>query len=196
MRRLLTTLAFLCVLVAAAAQTARAQRTPPRNYEDRGACPFECCTYRDWSVTADTVLYRGRSAKSRAAFRVRKGERVRGLTGVVVTLKPGRAVVIKATTLGYEEGKKLRVKPGDVLYLLHYEGEGVYKIWFRGKIYEHEMPYAPGGHYKNTPGGPMSEFIRKEGDPKTVWWVKVRNRRGQVGWTKQNENFGDMDACG
>lgn len=26
--------------------------------------------------------------------------------------------------------------------------------------------------------------------------AKVRNRRGQVGWSKQDENFGDMDACG
>jgi hypothetical protein len=195
MRKLLTTLACLCVLVAPGAYTARAQRLPPRNYEDRGACPFECCTYREWSVRADTVLYKGRAKNSPAAFRVRKGERVRGLTGVVVTLRPGRAVVIKATTLGHEEGKKLRVRPGDVLYLLHYEGEGVYKIWFRGKTYEYEMPHAPDGHYKGTPGGPMGEFIRKESDPETVWWVKVRNGRGQVGWTKQDEHFGDMDSC-
>ena len=175
---------------------AHAQSRPPRGYEDRGACPFECCTYREWSVEADTVLYKSRARNAPAVFRVKKGERVRGLTGVVVTLAPGRAVVRKATTLGYDWGKKVRVKAGDVLYLLHYEGEGVYKFWFRGKTYEHEMPDAPGGHYKDTPGGPMSEFIRKLSEPRAVWWVKVKNKRGRVGWTKQDDHFGDMDACG
>ena len=56
---------LLCCLILAAA--ARAQTRPPRNYEDRGACPFECCTYREWSVEEDTVLYKTRSTKSRAA---------------------------------------------------------------------------------------------------------------------------------
>jgi hypothetical protein len=31
----------------------------------------------------------------------------------------------------------------------------------------------------------------------TVWWVKVRNAAGLVGWTLVDENFdgADMDAC-
>jgi hypothetical protein len=94
-------------------------------------------------------------------------------------LKPGKAAVRKVTTIG--EGKrKTRVKPGDVLYLMHYLGEGFYKTWFRGVFYDLEM----------------STTIQVLTEPDTVWWVKVKNNRNQVGWSKQNDNFGDMDACG
>lgn len=154
----------------------KSRPSPPRYYADFGACPFECCTYRQWTVTANTVLYKNRSQGSPVAFRVKKGEKVIGLTGVVITLKPGKAVVQKAMTLG-SGNKKVQVKAGDVLYLLHYEGEGFYKFWFGGRIYEDEMSFAT-----------VSE-------PQVVWWVKVKNRRGQIGWSKQDEHFGDMDAC-
>lgn len=158
---------------------------PPVNYADYGACPFECCTYRRWSVVKDTVLYKERSEKSGEAFHVRKGEHVTGLTGVVITLKPGKASVRKATTIGTGR-RKTQVKPGDVLYLLHYEGEGIYKIWFRGGIYENEVSSAADVNGK----------IQLLNEPDNVWWVKVKNSRNQTGWSKQDKNFGDMDACG
>jgi hypothetical protein len=158
---------------------------PPVNYADYGACPFECCTYRRWSVVKDTVLYTERSEKSGEAFHVRKGEHVTGLTGVVITLKPGKASVRKATTIGTGK-RKTQVKPGDVLYLLHYEGEGIYKIWFRGSIYENEISAAADVNGK----------IQLMNEPDNVWWVKVKNSRNQIGWSKQTKNFGDMDACG
>ena len=167
---------------------------PPINYQDFGACPFECCTYRRWSVVADTVFYKERSENSGVAFRVKKGEHVIGLTGVVITLKPGKAIVKRATTIGIGK-RKTHVKPGDILYLLHYEGEGIYKIWFRGSIYENEMPTAP-GLITDVPLKQRQEFIQVSNEPDTVWWVKVKNNRGQIGWSKQNKNLGDMDACG
>jgi hypothetical protein len=184
---------ILCCLTFAA--VARAQNRPPRNYEDRGACPFECCTYRDWSVKADTVLYGSRSTKSRALFRVKKGERVEGLTGVVITLEPGRAVATGDVTVGGDGGREVRVKAGDVLYLLNYTGEGFYKIWFRGRFY-HDQPEAAAEHARRPQGVAARAYIRKASEPQTVWWVKVRNRRGRVGWSRQPEHFGDMDACG
>ena len=165
------------------------QPSPPRSYEDFGACPFECCTYRRWSVNADTLLYKSRSTNSPVAFRVRKGEHVVGLTGVVITLKPGQALVKKAMTLG--TGKhQVRVEAGDVLYVLHYLGEGYYKFWFRGRIYEDEIP-----SINDSPEEKARRGIEPLSEPETVWWVKVKNRRGQVGWSKQDDHFGDMDSC-
>lgn len=31
--------------------------------------------------------------------------------------------------------------------------------------------------------------------PESVWWVKIRNNRGQTGWSNHPEAFGNMDAC-
>ncbi len=163
---------------------------PPSPYLDHGACPFECCTYRRWSVDKDTFIYRQRSIKSDIAFRVKKGEHVTGVTGVVITSRPGVIEVKKARTIGQD--RKVRVKPGDILYVLHYEGEGFFKIWFRGKIYSDEIPALNDGGNKSS-SDPNFRLVSK---PESVWWVKVKNARGQIGWTKQTDNFGNMDACG
>ena len=192
MMRFIIILTCGCVLAGATAYSAR--KLPPRHYEDYGSCPFECCTYRQWTVNSDTVFYKERSTNSPAVFRARKGERVVGLTGVVITLKPGKAVVTKSMVLG-GSGRQVRVEAGDLLYLLHYEGEAFYKIWFRGKIYEDEMPFAPGMVYL-SPGDERRQYVRQLSEPQTIWWVKVKNRRGQIGWSKQDDHFDDMDACG
>ena len=191
-----TSLLSICYLlsVTTSASVQRGPKPLPFYYEDYGACPFECCTYRRWSVNEETIIYQSRAAGARAVFRVKKGEHVMGLTGVVITLKPGKAVVKKATVLGSNE-HQVRVKAGDVLYLLHYEGEGVYKFWFRGRIYEAEMPSAPDLVYP-SPDDKLLKYVQLISEPQTVWWVKVRNERGQVGWSKQDDHFGDMDACG
>lgn len=184
LRTLLAKIVCPSLLFATSVYSGQTPR-PPINYADYGACPFECCTYRRWSVVADTVFYKQRSESSGESFRVRKGEHVIGLTGVVITLKPGKAIVRKATTIGTGK-RKTRVKPGDVLYLLHYEGEGIYKIWFSGGIYENEIPAAPD----------LSSKIQVLNQPDVVWWVKVKDSRNQIGWSKQNKHLGDMDACG
>ncbi len=194
LRTLLPKLACLSLLLVTPPVSAQTSRTtkpgpPPSNYQDVGACPFECCTYRRWDVTAATTFYTDRSDKSAVAFRARKGERVTGVTGVVITLKPGKVMVIKATTIG--QTRKIRVKPGDVLYLLHYMGEGFFKIWFNGKIYENEMPPVTTSATKAE-----QEYFQVLNEPDTVWWMKVKNSRNQIGWTRENDHFGNVDACG
>ena len=188
----LTWIACLSLLLSAPVSSGQNLR-PPSQYHDYGACPFECCTYRRWVVIANTVFYRQRSTTSGVAFRVKKGDHVIGLTGVVITLKPGKAVVKKSTTIGINK-RKTQVKPGDVLYLLHYMGEGVYKIWFRGRIYEDQMPTAPDLITK-IPIDTREKYLKVLSEPEYVWWVKVRNSRGQIGWSKEDENLDDMDSC-
>ncbi len=166
--------------------------SPPGHYEDFGACPFECCVYRRWTVKADTIFYKDRSTNSAVVFRAKKGEHVTGMTGVVITLQPGKALVKKATTL--DTGKRqVQVKPGDVLYVLHYLGESHYKFWFNGRIYEDEIPSI---HDQMSPEEKARQAIQPLSEPQTVWWVKVRNKRGQIGWSRQDDHFDDMDACG
>src|SRR4051812_37933621 len=103
---------LILVLVFLAGSIATAQDIkPPIPYLDRGACPFECCTYRRWTVEANTVIYKQRSETSGVAFEVKKGQHVTGVTGIVVTLNPGKVVVKKAQIL--DRDRKVRLKPGD-----------------------------------------------------------------------------------
>ena len=100
-----------------------------------------------------------------------------GMTGVVITTQPGLARALKAASIG---GMMLR--PGEVVYLLTYAGEGSYKVWYRGKVEEIAIE-----------GDDVFKLIQ---EPQSVWWVKVKNRKGQIGWTNMTRNFDGMDACG
>jgi hypothetical protein len=153
---------------------------PTLPYSDRGACPFECCTYRDWTANKSTTLYRQMRDGSARAFTVAKGEVVRGLTGVVITTRPGVATATADTMIGPREN--IRVRKGDTLYLLTYQGEGFFKVWYKGRVI--------------TDVQVDDQKIKATRQPKSVWWVKVRNRRGQIGWSRLPDNFDNKDQCG
>lgn len=114
------------------------------------------------------------------AFRLKKGEKVTGLTGVVITTKAGIVKVLKNTLI--DEKEKVPVKAGETLYLLTYLGEGYYVTWYKGRFLSDSF-YESNG-------------VKQVSEPDLTWWVKVKNRRGQVGWTKLPENFDNKDACG
>lgn len=177
MKRKLLLSIFLVLCLFGAGAIGQKSKGPPVPYVDKGACPFECCTYREWNVTKPTAARKNMSDDSPIGFRMKPGEKVIGVTGVVITTQPGMARVLKKTTLG-----KIRLNRGDELFLLTNLGEGFSKIWYKGRIFE-ESVYGESAY----------KLIR---EPKSVWWVKVKNRRGQTGWSRQPENFGNMDQCG
>ena len=53
--------------------------SPPSLYVSKGACPFECCTYREWTANRDLVLTDHPDGKPIARFR--KHEVVSALAG-------------------------------------------------------------------------------------------------------------------
>ncbi len=173
MQKLLTFAFLFTATIAAYGQNSR-PRVP---FVDNGACPFECCTYRSWTVDKDTTVRTAMRDGASVAFRLKKGERVRGLTGTVITTQAGEVRTLKKTKLG-----NVTVNPGQTLYLLTYLGEGFHKIWYRGRIYEEET-YDP-------------EIFRQVREPRSVWWVKVRNSKGKIGWSREPEHFGNKDECG
>src|SRR5688500_3012645 len=63
---------------------------PPVPFEDPGACPFELCTYGEWTARQPVAVRRERRRGSPIVFRVARGETVTAITGVVVTLEAGR----------------------------------------------------------------------------------------------------------
>lgn len=149
---------------------------PPTPFEDHGACPFECCVYREWFAREDIKVLKDRKEGSPVVFGVKEGERVTALTGVVVTTKPGVAKVTKPFVI---EDKM--VNPGETVYLLTYQGEGVYTVWHQGKFIE------------NLDIMGNIEILNK---PASVWWVKIKNQKGQIGWTNRPDDFGNKDRCG
>jgi hypothetical protein len=149
---------------------------PSFPYEDWGACPMECCTYREWDAKKETVIRADRYDTAPAAFTVKPGEWVTGLTGVVIVTSPGRGVVTTPMKLGNRQAK-----PGDVVEYLTYQGEGFYKAWFKGQMLDGVEGYNP---------------IVMTVEPVWIWWAEVKNKKGQVGWTNEPWNFDHIYSCG
>ena len=144
------------------------QRKPPNVYIDKGACPFECCTYREWVARTDVALLDGPNGK-KVVGQVKKGERVLALTGEVHC--------VPLRVIAQHDYPEAGIKTGDAVYILHYEGEGYCKVWHDGKVVDLEDP---------------SEGAK----PKTTWWVKLKTRSGAIGWAVEHHNFENQDACG
>jgi hypothetical protein len=179
-------------LLTGAAYAATPAVQPPTSLTDEGACPFECCTYREWSVKADTPLLEKPADGSKIVGKALKGTRIQGLTGTVIVTTPGQIEVLRPHTGAF--GKEY--KAGDTVWVYTERGEGYFKVWHRGEMYDeeagfmcHDMGCWDRCVEEGTCWGQRITF------PKSLWWVKVRTKEGVVGWSKSHENFGDMDAC-
>ena len=62
--------------------------------------------YTNWIAKREIAVHQDMSEASPVIFRIRKGEWVTGLTGVVVTTKPGEARVSRPVTLGGRQARK------------------------------------------------------------------------------------------
>ena len=111
---------LMIVLASMVAATAARASDPPPVFVDKGACPFECCTYRTWTVTRDTALFDSVNGKRMVGL-ARRGMRVQGITGEVHT------VPLKA-----------KLTSGKEVWMLTYLGEGAWKTWDNWLVKESE----------------------------------------------------------
>jgi hypothetical protein len=167
------------------------QAGPPIPYDEDGACPFQCCTYREWTVDWDTDIHSDRHDEAPVAFHAALNETVQAMTGVVTTTKVGRASASRQVTIGAQH---LVVPAGETIYLLRNVGGGDWKIWLNGVV---DQQYIPSQGYCNGDRKSSDECaITIAEQPETVWWAKVQSSRGQEGWTREIEHFGNIDSCG
>jgi hypothetical protein len=171
MRTVYTTGSLLLSSFAVCAGIARSaeDQKPPAVYIDKGACPFECCTYREWVARTDVTLLDVPNGKA-VVGQIKKDEKVLALTGEIHSVP--LAVVARKDYL--EAG----VEAGDTIYLLHYVGEGFWKVWHLGNVFE------------------IDDLPGKAPKPKTTWWVKLKTSSGVIGWAIDHRNFENQDACG
>ena len=173
------------------AQQAAPRAGPPVPFEDPGACPFELCTYGEWTAREPVVVRRERRRESPVIFRVPRAATVTAVTGVVITLRAGRVQFRVPHEMGSLSGR-LRVVPGQTLYLLTYQGEGFTKAWFDGRLYDE----LDGSEFFNAaceddPGRCAGRIVEQ---PRREWWAQVRNTAGRTGWTDEPQKFSQRRA--
>ncbi len=151
----------------------------PGFYIDKGACPFECCTYRNWPTEKTTRLHAEPRADSAVIGVAEKGTIVEAETGEVHS-RPGK-LIVRRDVRGF--------KKGEVLWVYTYLGEGAFKVWHEGKFIEAEIDF----DYRHPTSRDWGYFGIS---PRSVWWVKLKTSHGVEGWTNRPENFSNKDACG
>ena len=167
------------------------QAGPAIPFDEPGACPFQCCTYREWSVDWDTDIRTDKRDDAPIAFHVAIRDTVTAVTGVVSTTKPGTASATRPVTIG---SNRLAVASGQPIYLLRNIGGGDWKIWVNGQT---DKQYIPSQGYCSGANSNSDECaLSVVEQPEVVWWVKVRDSLGREGWTREVDHFGNIDACG
>ena len=184
----------LWFLIVVSDGAAASDRTPPQTLVEDGACPFECCAYREWSTLAETTLLADPDDAAAVVAVVLPGTRVAGLTGKLIVTRPGRIEVLhdyRSLDSGHDYRK------GDIVRVYAERGEGFFQVWHDGELFDEEATFMYQGHggwdrcvTDGTCWGKRMAF------PESTWWVKVKTPDGRVGWSRKPENFGDKDACG
>ena len=189
---------FTCLFAVLTALPALGQELPPLPYIDQGACPFECCTYRLWKANEVVIAYVEPKEGASIAFTIKKKQQVTAETGFVVTSKAGITKVLKPIKLGFDNDSKdpapkplLDLKPGALLYTLHYLGEGSDLFWYKGKVYSDQI--ASDKPDSNPPAPELKLQVLSR--PVCAWWVKVKTMEGGVGWIKNPPYFENSDSC-
>jgi hypothetical protein len=163
-------------------------KPPPEVYIDKGGCPFECCTYRDWTVDKETVLHAAPDAQSGTVGTIKPHDAVRGVTGEVHA-KPTHFTVRRAHE-GYQ--------PGAVLTVFTTSGEGFYGVWRNGRVESLALGLSPDGDTGGETCTKSSDWCWGTFDhPLQIdWWVKIKRADGLIGWSNEADHFGNKDSCG
>lgn len=168
----------------------QSQEKPNIPYEDWGACPFELCTYKEWTAEASIPVRKDRKFSSPVIFKIKKNEKIRAIRGVVVTKKPGIVRILKPFKDVYSYQRyNYDIQPifarGDILYTLHYGGEGYNLYWYKGDLYWGDGIAELNKNSKEWKSRTMDVLSWY----KTEWWVYVVNSAGKSGWTLGTYKF-------
>ncbi len=161
MKNLLWTLIALALAIVCPAQV---MPRPALPFYEWKVCPGEGCQYGRWTARKAVAAYDTYKASRRLIARISKGDVVEGLTGVVITYRPG---VIRLDRDRPEEG----LHSGDEVLTYTYRGEGDSAAWSKGKFYsDFDIAAATSVDQGNK-----------------VWWAQVKFEDGCTAWVKMND---------
>lgn len=181
----------LCLSFLLMAVSALAEPLPELPVRYEGACPFECCIYREWTAMDSIRVFREERDTSDVVFVLAPGEAFEAVTGNEYLLKYGLAIVTHPINEVW--GDEIdALAPGDTIWLLSRGSEGIVPAWHGGHefVAQHEW-------WVNALGwGKGEDVSRLVNWPETEWWVFVRCRNGQSGWIRADEAEVDgSDQC-
>ena len=139
--------------------------------------------YKQWTVRKKTAVYDNLKHKRRIAY-LSVGDKVTGVSGVVITVKPG--IIRMDRDL---PGQSL--KRGETILTYAYRGEGTSAVWLRDAYcsdFDISFTRWPDG---SGCGGEYCAATYVDLGVK-VWWAKVKLKLGRIGWVNMDHANFDM----
>ncbi|MGH7577529.1 MAG: hypothetical protein ACREM1_20690 [Longimicrobiales bacterium] len=161
------------------------QRIPENLLLRRGACPFECCIYRNWEATGEIPVVAQERGTAPPVFTIDAGERFRADSGNVHVT----SIAVVPVTDSVGDPPYWSFGPGDTLVVLDYVGEGFYNVWHDGSVVEVPTFWS---------SGPIEEGEGSLGQHAAEWWVHITMSDGRTGWIRADTapQINGADACG
>jgi hypothetical protein len=162
-------------LPACFGQAAKATPEPRLPFYDWGACPYESCLYgHSWTVHRPVTLYDTWKEGRRAVAELAAGDKVTGVSGVVITFKPGSVRMDR-------ELPEQNLRRGDTVLTYAYRGEGFSAVWFKGRYYsDFDISFAKWPDGSGCGNEHCAATYVDLG--KKAWWAEVKLASGRTGW--------------
>jgi len=155
------------------------QPAPKLPFFDWNACPFEGCTYREWTASAAVDVFDTWKPNRKRIATLATNAVVTGISGVVITYKPG---LIRLNTDLPEDN----LHRGETILTYTYRGEGFSAVWFNGRFYhDYDITFAKWPDGSGCLGSDCAGTYVDLGEK--VWWAKVKMSSGSVGWVNMND---------
>ena len=148
---------------------------------DQQACPFEGCQFGRWTVRQRVPLYSTWKRNRTLVVTLHKGQVVRAITGINITLEPSEILVTAPI-------EQYGLKPGDRVFGYMNLGEGFFNAWFNGLW----LDVFDGSSV--APGCSRDCHARLVNPGRLEWWVQIKVTDRVAGWTRQTDRFDGKDA--
>jgi hypothetical protein len=132
------------------------------------------------------VVYDTWEDKRKTVARLSAGDEVTGVTGLVITVRPGKIRIDRDLP---EQG----LRSGDTVLVYTNLGEGYAKVWFKGRFYsEFDITFAAWPDHAAC--GPAKCTAAFTDVGKSAWWAQLKLRSGRTGWVNMKEaDFDGVD---
>lgn len=152
---------------------------PGLPFYDWKACPFEGCTYSQWTANVPVTVFDTWKENRRQIAQLLKGDSVLSLAGVVITFRPG---TIRLDRDVAETG----LKRGDMISTYAYRGEGFSAVWFKGRYYpDFDISFTRWPDGTGCGGAHCAATYVDVGNKE--WWVEVKLASGVTGWVDMEQ---------
>ena len=143
-----------------------------------GRLPLRNLFYGEWTAHESATVYDTWEPGRRPIAQLALGEKVKAITGAVVTFKPGEIRMDR--DLPAEN-----LRRGDTVFTYANRGEGFSAVWFKGKYHsEFDISFAKLPDGTGCGGEHCAATFLDLGIK--MWWVQVKLSSGMTGWVEMD----------